>query len=414
MFDVDKIRKDFPMLNGIKMDGHDLVYLDNGATALKPQCVIDKVVEYYSQHSTNAHRGDYSLSHRTDSEYEKVRKIVQKFINIKSENEIVYTFGTTHGINMLAQGIKHQLKKGDVVLLSKFEHASNVLPWFRLADEIGIIIEYVELDEKYKLTIENFKKAMHDKVKIVALAHIGNVLGQILDMKEITRIAHEYGAIVAVDAAQSVPHIKVDVQDLDIDFLNFSAHKLGGPTGIGVLYGKYDLLNSLNAYNLGGGMNVRIDCDNCYYLKNAPFKFEAGTPAIEATMGMGAAIEYMMEIGLDNIHNHITKIRKHAINRLKNEVDNIIIYNEDSPSGPISFNIKGFENALAQDIGSALAAKGIAVRTGEHCAKLLVDVLKTKGSVRASLYYYNNIEDMDKLVDAIKDITKGDVFEWLV
>lgn len=414
MYDIEKIRKDFPLLNGVKMDGYDIVYLDNGATALKSQRVIDKVVEYYKEYSTNAHRGDYALSHRTDKEYESVRKIVKKFINAESENEIVYTSGTTHGINMLAQGIKGQLKKDDVILLTQFEHASNVLPWFRLSSEIGVKIEYVELDEHHKLTVPNFKKAMHDRVKIVAVAHIGNVLGQKIEMKEIAKIAHEYNAIVAVDGAQSVPHIPVDVQDLNIDFLTFSAHKLGGPTGIGVLYGKYELLNSLEAYNLGGGSNIAIECDTCYYLKNAPFKFEAGTPAIEATIGMGAAIEYLMEIGLDNVHEHISKIRKYAINRIKNEVDNIIIYNEDSASGPIAFNIIGYEGAQAQDIGSALAAKGIAVRTGEHCAKLLLDVIKTKGSVRASLYLYNSLEDMDRFVDALKEITKGDVFEWLV
>ncbi|MDF9866844.1 cysteine desulfurase/selenocysteine lyase [Bacilli bacterium PM5-3] len=414
MFDIKNVRKQYPMLNGVEMDGHSLVYLDSGATALKPQCVIDKVVEYYSTYSTNAHRGDYALSHRTDSEYENVRKIVQKLINSKSELEIVYTYGTTHSINMLAHGIKHKLKKGDVILMSEFEHASNVLPWFRLKEEIGIEIEYVKLNENHELTVENFKAAMHDKVKIVALAHISNVLGYILDMKEITKIAHEYGAIVTVDGAQSVPHIPVDVQDLDIDFLSFSAHKLGGPTGIGVLYGKYDLLNELEAYNLGGGMNTRIECNTCYYIKNAPFKFEAGTPAIEATIGMGRAIEYLMELGLANIHEHIASIRKHAITRLKNEVEDIIIYNENSISGPISFNVKGYEGARAQDIGSALATRGIAVRTGEHCAKLLVDVLETKGSVRASLYLYNSIEDMDRLVDALIEITKGDALDWLL
>lgn len=414
MYKIDEIRKQYPMLNGVEMDNHPLVYLDSGATALKPQCVIDKVVEYYSKYSTNAHRGDYSLSHRTDSEYENVRKIVQKFINSESENEIVYTYGTTHGINMLAHGLKAKLKKGDVVLLCQFEHAANVLPWFRLKEEIGIEIEYVELTDTHELTIENFKKAIHDKVKVVALAHISNVLGHIIDMKEIAKIAHEYNAIVAVDGAQSVPHIKVDVQDLDIDFLTFSAHKLGGPTGVGVLYGKYDLLNSLDAYMLGGGMNLRIECDTCYYLKNAPFKFEAGTPAIEATIGMGRAIEFIMELGLDNIHKHISEIRKYAIDRIENEVDNIIVYNKNSASGPITFNIKGFEGPQSQDIGSALASRGIAVRTGEHCAKLLPDILDTKGTVRASLYLYNNKEDMDRLVDALKEITKGDALDWLL
>ncbi|MDL2212249.1 cysteine desulfurase [Erysipelotrichaceae bacterium OttesenSCG-928-M19] len=414
MYDINEVRKNYPMLNGVKMDGQDLVYLDSAATALKPQCVIDKVVEYYAEYSTNAHRGDYALSHRTDSEYENVRKIAQRLINAKSELEIVYTYGTTHGINMLAHGIKHQLKKGDVILLCEAEHASNVLPWFRLKEEIGIEIEYIPLNDEYKLTLDNFKKAMHDKVKIVSLAHIGNVLGFIIDMKEITKIAHEYGALVAVDGAQSVPHIPVDVQELDIDFLNFSAHKLGGPSGIGVFYGKYDLLNNLEAYNLGGGMNTRIECNTCYYIKNAPFKFEAGTPAIEATIGMGRAMEYIMELGLNNIHQHLCEIRKYAIDCLQNEVEGITIYNPDSESGPIAFNVIGYEGARAQDIGSALATRGIAVRTGEHCAKLLVDVLETKGTVRASLYLYNSKADMDRLVEAIKEIVKGDALDWLL
>lgn len=414
MFDIDKVRKEFPMLNGVKMDGHDLVYLDSAATALKPQCVIDKVVEYYETYSTNAHRGDYALSHRTDSEYENVRKIAQRLLNTKSEMEIVYTNGTTHGINMLAHGLKHQLKKGDVVLLAQFEHAANVLPWFRLKEEIGIEIEYVELTDTYELTVENFRKAMHDKVKVVALAHISNVLSHIIDMKEIAKIAHEYNAIVAVDAAQSVPHIKVDVQDLDIDFLNFSAHKLGGPTGVGIMYGKYELLDKLEAYNLGGGMNTRIECDTCYYLKKAPFKFEAGTPAIEATIGMGRALEFIMELGLDNIHEHLKEVRRYAIERIENEVENIIVYNPTSDSGPITFNIKGYEGAQSQDIGSALSSRGIAVRTGEHCAKLLENVIGVRGTVRASLYLYNNKKDMDRLVDALKEITKGDALDWLL
>ncbi|MDR3215575.1 MAG: cysteine desulfurase [Bacilli bacterium] len=420
MFNVNEIRKQYPILNGVKMEGHDLVYFDSGATALKPQGVIDKVVEYYEEYSTNAHRGDYELSHRTDFEYEKVRKIVQKLINCKTDMEIVYTSGTTHSINLLAHGLKHSLKKGDVILISEFEHASNVLPWFRLKDEIGIEIEYVKLNENNELTVDLFKESIHDKVKLVCLAHISNVLGQCLDMKEIARITHEYEAIIAVDGAQSVPHIRIDVTDLDIDFLSFSAHKFGGPTGIGVLWGKYDLLDSLEAYNLGGGMNTRIECDTCYYLKQAPFKFEAGTPAIEATIGMGKAIEFIMEIGLDNIHDHIKKIRKHAIERIIKEIPEVIIYNKDSEGGPIAFNVTGYEGARSQDIGSALATYGIAVRTGEHCAKLLVNLLNTKGSIRASLYLYNTIEDMDKLVDALKDIVekekinKGDALSWLL
>jgi len=240
------------------------------------------------------------------------------------------------------------------------------------------------------------------------------VLGQEIDLKEITKLAHEINALVICDGAQSVPHIKVDVQDLDVDFLVFSGHKLGGPSGIGALFGKYELLDALPAYGLGGGMNTEILCSTEYELKKAPFKFEAGTPAIEATLGMGAAIEYLLELGMDNIHNHITTIRKHAIDRIKAELPELIVYNEDVKSGPIAFNVKGFEGPASQEIGSSLAKRGIAVRTGEHCAKLLVDVLEVKGSVRASLYFYNSIEDMDKLVDALVEITKGDALDWLL
>jgi cysteine desulfurase/selenocysteine lyase len=317
-------------------------------------------------------------------------------------------------MNIIISGLKEMLNKDDVVLISELEHAANVLPWFRLQHEIGIKVEYVPVDKDYKLTVDNFKKALHDKVKVVSLAHISNVMGQEIDLKEITRLAHENKSLVVVDGAQSVPHIKVDVQDLDVDFLVFSGHKFGGPSGIGVLYGKYDLLNALPAYALGGGMNTEILCNSEYELKQAPYKFEAGTPAIEATLGMGAAIEYLLELGIDNIHAHITDVRQYAIKRLKTEVKDIIIYNEDVESGPISFNIKGFEGPASQEIGSSLATRGIAVRTGEHCAKLLIDFLNVKGSVRASLYFYNTKEDMDKLVDALKDITKGDGLDWLL
>lgn len=415
MYDINKIRSYFPMLNNVEMDGYPLVYLDSGATALKPNCVIDKVVEYYSEYTTNTHRGDYSLAHKTDSEFEQVRYIVKDFINANSNLEIAFIHGATHGLNVIANGLGQKLKKGDVVLISHLEHAANVLPWFKLKEEIGIEIEYVELDENYELTVESFKKAMHDKVKVVSLAHISNVLSQVLEMKAITKIAHEYGALVVVDGAQSVPHIKVDVQDLDIDFLVFSAHKLCGPTGVGVLYGKFNLLNELPAYDLGGGMNVKIECNTCFRLKQAPYKFEAGTPPIEGVLGMGAAIKFLMEIGMDNIHNYLIELRKYAIKRIENELaDYITVYNPYSESGPISFNVKGFEGAKAQDIGSALSARGIAVRTGEHCAKLLAQIINAKGSVRASLYLYNDKNDIDRLIDALKDIRKGDELDWLL
>lgn len=414
MFKVEEVRKDFPMLNGVKMDGHDLVYLDSGATALKPQVVIDAVTDYYKNYSTNIHRGDYALSHKADRAYENVREIAKRLLNAKEDKEIAFTYGTTHGLNLVAEGLKKNLKKGDVILLNKEEHTSNILPWFSLAKQIGIEIEYIELDDN-RISVENVKKALHDKVKIIAIAHMSNVLGYEAPIKEITKLAHKHDVLMVVDAAQSVPHMPVDVQDLDVDFLVFSAHKLGGPTGVGVLYGKYDLLNALDPYLLGGGMNDIVDCETNYTLKDAPHKFEAGTPPIEGVIGMGAAIEYLMNLGLDNVHQHIRKLRKHAIERINNEIEGIILYNEDSTNGPITFNVKNFEGAQAQDIGTSLATHGIAVRTGEHCAKLLLDVINVRGSVRASLYYYNSIEDVDRFVDALKDvISKGDVLDWLV
>lgn len=414
MFDIKAVRQDFPILNGVKMDGHDLVYLDSGATALKPQVVIDAVVDYYEKYSTNVHRGDYSLAHQADDAYENVRDVVQRLLNAQDSKEIAYTYGTTHGLNIIAHGYKKHLKKGDVILLNKEEHSSNILPWFALKNEIGIEIEYIELVDN-KITVDQVKKAIHDKVKIIAIAHMTNVLGYEAPLKEITKLAHEHDILMVVDAAQSVPHMVVDVQDLDVDFLVFSAHKLGGPTGVGVLYGKYALLNDLDPYDLGGGMNDVIKCEAKYTLKDAPDRFEAGTPPIEGVIGMGAAIEYLMQLGLSNVDEHIKELRKHTIERIKKEIDDVIIYNEDSLNGPIAFNVKNFEGAQSQDIGTSLATHGIAVRTGEHCAKLLLDVIKVRGSVRASFYYYNSLEDADRFVDALKDvISKGDVLDWLV
>lgn len=397
MFDINKIRADFPMLNGVKMQDKPLVYLDNGATALKPQPVIDAVVEYYTNYTTNAHRGDYELSHRTDSEYEETRDVVAKFINASRREEIVFTSGTTHSMNIIAEGFaKHILNRDDVILITEAEHASNVLPWFRIAQTMGVKVEYVDLDDKGQLSMENLKKALHPKVKVVSLAHVSNVLGYVLPIKEITKLVHDNGAIMVVDGAQSVPHMPVDVQDLDIDFLAFSSHKMSGPSGVGVLYGKFDLLVKTDAYNLGGGMNTRFDTTTCYSLKKCPFKFEAGTPNIEGTIGFKAAIKYLDAIGMENIHNHEKEIRKYAIDKLS-QIEGMIIYNIDAEYGPITFNIDG---VFSQDVATHLNTYGVAVRSGTHCAKLLPNVINTPGTVRASLYYYNNFEDIDRLVEA--------------
>ena len=396
MFDVEKIRNDFPMLK----NNPDLIYFDSAATSLKPQCVIDAVTDFYCTHTSNIHRGDYDIAAKNDRLYDGTRKIIAKFINC-SPDEVVYTYNVSHALNQAVMGISKFLKPGDVVLTTEAEHASNLLPWFRLQKELGIKIEYIETDLQANISLDQFRKAMHEGVKAVALAQVTNVLGSVQPVKEIAAIAHEYGAYVIVDGAQSVPHMKIDVKDLDCDFFGFSAHKMCGPGGAGVLYGKKKLLEAIDPVFMGGDMNARFSADGSVILKDVPVRFEAGTPNIEGIIGMGAAAEYLMSIGMDEIHAYETELRAYFIEKMK-KLDNIELLNPDNTSGPVVFNAKGI---FAQDAAGYLASRNIAVRSGNHCAKILKEIIGTDQSVRASLMFYNTKDEVDRFVEAAADIT---------
>ena len=400
MIDPKQIRKDFPMyVNHIKMQGHDLVFLDNASTTFKPYSVLKAEEEYLTRFTSNTHRGDYDLCFANDSKVAEARHVVGQFIHAE-DNEIVLTSGTTMSINFIAQGYGAKfLKKGDEVLLTVAEHASNILPWYEISKKTGCKIKFIPLDKEGRLTPENVQKVISNKTKIVSVAQVTNVLGFVNNIKSIAKIAHENGAIIVCDGAQSVPHMKVDVKDLDVDFLAFSGHKLCGPTGIGVLYGKYELLEKMDPLLTGGGNNVKFDTDVSVKYLPAPAKFEAGTLNIQAIYGLVAAIKYLQEIGMENIEVLEKNLRNYAISRLK-EIPDLVIYNENAEAGIITFNIKG---VFAQDLATYLNSKGIACRSGQHCAKLLHHFIKELATVRMSMYFYTTKEDIDALVEALKN-----------
>lgn len=391
-------REDFPMLNNT-----NYIYLDNGATTWKPLPVINKITEYYTKYTANAHRGDYDISLKVDNEYEGARDIVKDFINAKSRKEIVFTSGTTDSLNIIAEGFfKKNLEPGDEIIITESEHASNVLPWFRLAKTNGVIVKYCPLDDNHYVTLNNLKKVITPNTKVISLAMITNVIGDLRPIKEICELAHQNNIFVVVDGAQSVPHIKTDVQDLDCDFLAFSGHKMCGPTGIGVLYGKYELLNELDPINLGGGMNESFDNIDEVFLKPLPTRLEAGTPNIAGAIGLGAAIEYISNIGIEKITEHEQTLRKKLITKL-NEISHINIINEESDSGIIAFNVDG---VFAQDVAVYLNKYNICVRAGNHCAKILKNEVGVKNTVRISIYYYNTEDEINILADLLKDKNK--------
>lgn len=396
MIDYQKCLKDFPILNKT-MQNHRLVYLDNAATTFKPTIVLDSIKDYYENYCANTHRGDYDIAHTADVKYDEARQVVADFIGA-DKNEVVFTAGASMSLNMIAYGYAKFLHEGDEILITEAEHASNVLPWFTIAKEKGCIIRYIPLTKEGRLTIENVKKSITDKVKVIAVAQVTNVLGFTADIKSIAKIAHEYGAILVCDGAQSIPHFKVDVKDLDCDFLAFSGHKMCGPTGIGVMYGKFNILKEMDPLMSGGGMNARFNMCGEVSLLLPPAKFEAGTQNIEGAIGLASAVKYLESIGMDNIENHEKEIRKYAISKLK-QLDNVILYNENAESGIITFNIK---DVFAQDAATYFNSKGICVRSGQHCAKILIDFLGTVATVRASIYFYNTFEDIDALVEACK------------
>ncbi|MCR5483191.1 MAG: cysteine desulfurase [Bacilli bacterium] len=390
-------REDFPILE----NNPNLVYFDNGATTLKPKCLSDATTEYYEKYSANAHRGDYGISLKVDMAFEGVREAVAKFINAET-NEIIFTSGSTESLNLVAFGyFKNRLNSNDEVLISYAEHASNVLPWFRIQSETGCKVNFIPLDDTEHITLENVKKSITENTKVISLAHITNVIGDIRPIKEIVEYAHSKNILVVVDGAQSVPHIKTDVKDLDVDFLAFSAHKMMGPTGVGVLYGKYDLLKGMVPLMYGGGMNEKFDSPDCVELKDVPTRFEAGTPNIAGVIGFGAVLKYINNIGIENIYKHEVELKNYMIDKLKDIPHVNIISNSDS--GIVTFNVEGI---FPQDVAVFLDKYNICVRAGNHCAKILKNETKVNNTVRASLYMYNTQKEVDKFVDLLRDKDK--------
>ena len=390
-------RDDFPAID------NNLIYFDNSATSLKPKCVIDKMMEYYSKYTSNIHRGDYNNAIRTNKEYDETREVVKEFIHAKSMEEIVFTSGTTDSLNTIVFGyFKNILNKDDEVLITKSEHASNVLPWFVLEKMGKCTIKYIPLNENYEVTLENVKKSINKNTKVICIAHVSNVIGDIRDIEGIGKITKDNNLYFVVDAAQSVSHINIDVIKSNISFLAFSGHKMCGPTGVGVLYGKNEYLKDLVPLKYGGGMNESFDSDKSYILKNFPISLEAGTPPIAEVIGLKEAINYVTSIGVDNIHKHELELKKYLISKIEN-MDNIIIYNKHTESGIVTFNIK---NVFAQDTSIYLNTYGIAIRAGNHCAKILKDEIGIKNTCRISFYIYNTFEEVDKLVDALKNSDK--------
>lgn len=387
-------RNDFEMLES------GIIYFDNGATALKPKILSVATDEYYNKYSANAHRGDYDISLKVDTMYEGARKKVRDFINAKSSKEIIFTNNCSDSLNKIIFGYyKNILKQGDEVIITKSEHASNVLPWYELKDELGIIIKYIELNDDNLVTIDNFKKVLSDKVKVVSLAHVTNVIGDKRDIKEIARLAHNIGADIVVDAAQSIAHTKVDVQDLNIDFLAFSAHKMYGPTGLGVIYGKEEKLNNMRPIIFGGGMNATFSSDGVRVYSDIPHCFEAGTPNIAGVVAFGSIIDYLNNIGMDKIEEYETSLKEYAVKRLK-EIDDIILYNEHSRGSIIAFNYK---DVFAQDLAIYLNKYNICVRAGNHCSKILKEEIGVKNTVRISFGLFNTKDEIDKLIEVLKN-----------
>ena len=396
MLDVKSIRKDFPFI----VNNPEVVYLDNGATSLKPQSVIDAVNAYYSEYTANIHRGDYDTSLKSSKAYDDTRILVKNFINAKTASEIIFTSGDTYSLNQIVFGyIKTHLKDDEYILSSKLEHASSILPVYKCTDNFV----FVDVNPDGTLNLAEFEKQfkLNPKIKYVVITYVSNVLGYINPIKELCALAHQYDVKVVVDAAQAVPHIKVDVQDLDVDFLTFSGHKMLSASGVGVLYGKHELLEEMTPLVYGGGSNARFDDQGNIILKNVPERFESGTPNIEGVLSLGAAITYLNNIGMDKIHEYDKNLVSYAMSKFK-ELDNIIIYNPKSTSSLITINVKGI---FAQDVASYLNYHHICVRTGNHCAKILHNIIGEDQTIRISIYFYNTKEEIDKIYNVLKDIT---------
>ena len=378
----------------------NMVYFDNGATTLKPIQVRDAINKYYDEYTANIHRGDYTNSLKVSELYDNCRELVRELINAKHTSEIVFTAGTTASLNDIAFGyFANHLKKGDEVLITESEHASNVLPWFILQKELGIIVNYIPLNDNHEVTIDALKSVISNKTKAVSLAHITNVIGDVRDIKTISKVCHDNNILLVVDAAQSIAHEKTDVVDMDIDFMAFSGHKMYGPTGIGVLYGKFDLLKELKPRSYGGGMNAIFNKDGYVELKDLPDKLEAGTPNIEGVLGLSACINYINSIGINKISKYEHELRDYLVSKLS-ELDFIKIYNKDNYSTIVAFNING---VFSQDTAIYLDKYNICVRAGNHCAKILKNVFNIANTCRISLSFYNTREEIDLLINVLRN-----------
>ena len=397
MLNVEKIRKDFPILQR-KVNGKPLIYFDNAATSQTPQQVIDVIVDYYTNYNANIHRGVHSLSQEATDAYEEARLKIQKHFNAKHPYEIIYTAGTTDSINLVANGFSSLLKKGDEVIVSALEHHSNIVPWQMLCERTGASLKVIPMNTDGELILSEFDALLNDNTKLVFVNHISNALGTINPIEYIIDKAHKVGAAVLVDGAQSCPHLKPDVQALDVDFYVCSAHKICGPTGVGMLYGKEEWLHKLPPYQGGGEMIAEVTFEKTTYA-DLPHKFEAGTPNICGGIAFGAAVDYMNNIGFDNIAEYENELLEYATAQLL-EIDGLKIYGTaEKKTSVISFNVN---NIHPYDIGTILDKMGIAVRTGHHCAQPIMDFFKIPGTVRASFMFYNTKEEIDTLIEALK------------
>jgi len=397
-FNVENIRKDFPILNR-KVNGRPLVYFDNAATSQTPQQVIDCIVDYYQNYNANIHRGVHALSQEATEAYENARRTVQKHFNAKEYKEILFTSGTTHSINLVANGFEKFLTAEDEILVSGLEHHSNIVPWQMLCEKTGAQLKVLPMTENGDLNLSQFEVMLNKNTKLVMVNHVSNALGTINPIEEIIEKAHEVGAKVLVDGAQSAPHIKTDVQAIDVDFYTCSAHKICGPTGIGMLYGKRDLLEALPPYQGGGEMIDQVSFEKTTYA-GLPNKFEAGTPNICGGIAFGRAIDYMNNIGFKAIAAYESELLEYATTRLR-EFDNIIIYGvePEHKTAVISFN---FEGLHPYDVGTLADKMGIALRTGHHCAQPIMDFFKIPGTIRASFSFYNTKEEVDLMIKALQ------------
>jgi len=394
--DVKAIREQFPILNQ-KINGKPLVYLDSSATSQKPIQVIEAVNTYYRENNSNVHRGVHTLGARATDQYEGAREKVRQFINAKDTAEIIFNRGTATGLNIVAQSYGLQnVKAGDEIVITPMEHHSNIIPWQQVAKITGATLKYIPLQEDGTVSLEDVRQTVTNQTKIVAIAHVSNVLGTINPIKEITEIAHEKGAVIVVDGAQGAPHMKVDVQELNCDFYAFSGHKMAAPTGIGVLYGKKELLEKMEPVEFGGEMIDFVGKHESTW-KELPWKFEGGTPIIAGAIGLGAAIDFLTEVGMDNIATHEEKLARYALERLR-EIDDITIYGPEERAALVTFNLG---DVHSHDVSTVLDTEGIAIRAGHHCAQVLMKELDVVSTARASMYLYNTEEDIDRLVEGL-------------